>query len=359
MFICMAHGLFEDIILNNLISISELPPFTMNDLRCESTVKNISEWKKLKKSQYQSAICCAQHMEDVPSMEEILAITREAPLQWNPLQNFVQYDFQSNESFYKQKQALQFNINAVNNFRSTSGPHASTYTKNVITYGAPGTGKSFVGQLVLLYVLSQGMNIIATSLMGVRANALGGIHLHKLFGLPHKMNANSSPINCAKASIEKIKRNPILLFLILTLDALFIDELAQKSAQQIATIDIVLRTLRESQLPFGGVFIIASMDNTQIQPINQLPFLTSTLVLTCFHAVRLQHSVRAHGDIDFQRLQAITRMCPFVLRESSELKNEFFELAGRIFTYVPDWNDEIIGPNMMRVFSKKNSTRIS
>ena len=121
------------------------------------------------------------------------------------------------------------------------------------------------------------MNVIATSLMGVRANALGGIHLHKLFCLPHEMNANSSPLNCAKYALEKIKRNPVLLFLLLTLDVLFVDELAQISAQQIATIDIILRTSRESQLPFGGVFIIASMDDTQIQPIDQLPFLSSTL----------------------------------------------------------------------------------
>ena len=46
-------------------------------------------------------------------------------------------------------------------------------------------------------------------------------------------------------------------------------------------------------------------------------------------------------------------MCPFVLRESSELKNEFFELARRILTFVPDWNDDSIGTNMMRVFSCK------
>jgi hypothetical protein len=43
------------------------------------------------------------------------------------------------------------------------------------------------------------------------------------------------------------------------------------------------------------------MDHTQIQPINQLPFLTSSMVLTCFQAIQLQHSVRAHGDIEFQR----------------------------------------------------------
>lgn len=94
------------------------------------------------------------------------------------------------------------------------------------------------------------------------------------------------------------------------------------------------------------------MDNSQIQPIDQLPFLTSSMVLTCFQAIKLQHSVRAYGDIDFQRLQELTRKCPYELRQSIEFKTDFFELAGRILTFVPDWKDNRISPNMMRVFSR-------
>ena len=95
------------------------------------------------------------------------------------------------------------------------------------------------------------------------------------------------------------------------------------------------------------------MDHKQIQPINQLPFLTSSLVMTCFEAVELKQSVRAHEDIDFQRLQNITRMDTFQLVNDSVIKNDFFELAGRILTFVPDWNDRRITPNIMRCFSRK------
>ena len=123
-------------------------------------------------------------------------------------------------------------------------------------------------------------------------------------------------------------------------------------AQHISTIDIILRKIRNSQLPFGGVLIFGSMDNEKIQPINQLPFLTSTLVMTCFEAFGLRHSVRAHGDPDFQCLQNITQMCPFKLRGSNELKNDFFNLAEKIFTFVPNWNNSRITPNIIRVFSR-------
>ena len=188
--------------------------------------------------------------------------------------------------------------------------------------------------------------------MGVRANSLGGKHLHKLFMLPSDNSMSSSPFRCAEYALRRIKQKTAHLHILLTLDALFIDELSQISAEQLGAIDIILRNLCESQIPFGGVLILGTMDNTQIQPINMLPFLTSTLVLTCFQAVQLQHSVRAHGDIDFQRLQVITRMNPSILNNDLDLKDEFFDLAQRILTFVPNWDDNQIEPNMMRAFSR-------
>ena len=45
-------------------------------------------------------------------------------------------------------------------------------------------------------------------------------------------------------------------------------------------------------------------------------------------------------------------MNPYILMESEALKLEFTELAGRILTFVDNWNDPRIGPNMMRTFSR-------
>ena len=102
---------------------------------------------------------------------------------------------------------------------------------------------------------------------------------------------------------------------------------------------------------FGGLLIIGSMDNLQIKPINQLPFLTSILVITSFQAIKFQHSVRAYGDLDFQRLQELTRKFPYELQNSTGLKKVFFEFTSDILTFVPNWNDNKISPNMTRAFS--------
>ena len=72
-------------------------------------------------------------------------VTRKTPLNWDPMITFEQYVNQSEESYNEQRKSISNNIQSINKFRMTSGDESLTYTKNVITYGAPGTGKSFIG----------------------------------------------------------------------------------------------------------------------------------------------------------------------------------------------------------------------
>lgn len=177
--------------------------------------------------------------------------------------------------------------------------------KNGIVYGAPGTGKLFVGKILVLYAISQGLNVISTALMGVGANALGGKHLHEIFKLSSSDAGNVSPFCGAQMAIDKIKRNTVLLHAMRTLDVIFVDEAGQVSSEILCMIDIILRKCRSnSKTPFGGVHIMGTMDPSQLQPINALPFLRSTFMTSCFAAVELTHSVRAHGDVEFQRLRS-------------------------------------------------------
>ena len=94
----------------------------------------------------------------------------------------------------------------------------------------------------------------------------------------------------------------------------------------------------------------ASLEKVDVLGWNK-SFLTSSLVLACFYDIDIQHSVRAHQDLDFQRLQQITRMKPFDLIRNDVIKYEFFILAGGILTFVTNWEDNRIGPNIMCDFS--------
>ena len=82
----------------------------------------------------------------------------------------------------------------------------------------------------------------------------------------------------------------------------------------------------------GGVIIISKMYFTQLQPINGRTFLLSTHVITCFKMVKLQSSVRAAGDVDFQQLQAIVRMHYSKYIEHPELLDDMRVLLNNVPT---------------------------
>ena len=105
----------------------------------------------------------------------------------------------------------------------------------------------------------------------------------------------------------KLMRNPKELNLLLSLDVLVCDKMGQIAAEFLATLDTILRTVRDTNVNLGGILIMCTMDHTQIQPIDGRPFLTSTHAISCFRMVSLKESVRASSDSDFRRIKEIAR----------------------------------------------------
>ena len=120
---------------------------------------------------------------------------------------------------------------------------------------------------------------MSTCLMGARVNAIGGIHLNKWILLCDSKHMKY-PFRAANKSLEKLQRKPLYLHLVLTVDVLFLNEAGQESAEVMYTLDIIFCKARNSTTttPFGGVLIIGTLDHTQCQPINAMPFLLSSLL---------------------------------------------------------------------------------
>ena len=217
---------------------------------------------------------------------------------------------------FKQKIAYDLIEEFVNEKMTVEGKDVTLYLN---ISGKAGCGKSAVVKCISKYIRSKTkpsfMKIGAPT--GTAAFLVKGSTLHTLFQLP---------INNLKGKMPEIKGDRLrdLQKRFEDVELLVIDEKSMIGQYMLYMIEERLRQAKpsKSDLPFGGVYILGTMDNSQIKPINQIPFLTSTLVLTCFLALELKHSVRAHNDIDFQQLQSITKMDPFDLEHDMETKNE-------------------------------------
>ena len=118
-----------------------------------------------------------------------------------------------------------------------------------------------------------------------------------------------------------------------------------------------MRRLRNNCMYLGGLLIISTLDHTQVQSITGRPFLTSSNITTMFTMVALKHSVRAADDSDFYRIQQICCYDHKVLSENPALIAEFKRLCSEKITFVEDWENDVIPPTAMRLYSKKVPVR--
>jgi predicted GIY-YIG superfamily endonuclease len=191
--------------------------------------------------------------------------------------------------------------------------------------------------------------------MAERALVLGGIHLHMLFEIP--VNESATPHRIAELALLSLYKKPMALYILQTIDVLCIDELGQVSAQFISVLDIIMRRVRNSNQYMGGVLVIATMDPRQLRPVQGLPAMLSPFMITCYKFVQLLHSVRASEDVNFQRLQDISRMLVTAYKRDANLVTEFRQLVRDNCVFITDWNDSRITMAMLQVFGRHAAVR--
>ena len=168
--------------------------------------------------------------------------------------------------------------------------------------------------------------------------------------LDSNKHKSSQPI--AKHSILKIIRHGIKVDIMKTIDILILDEAGTVQAKLLSVIDIIFRRIRGTDIPFGGVLIVFTLDHTQFAAIGDKPFLTSSHIISCFQCVELTNSVRACNDANYERVQQIARMHPTEYKEDPSLLVEYRRLITNVFTFVKTWNDKQIDPNTFRLYGK-------
>ena len=348
-----AKMLFEAVIIRDEIPVHDLPPCLLTELLDSKNEEFENFWKEKRKDQLSSIYRSIpeEHIK-LPDIGKVMNFERDLQNPWDPMREFKKIENQSEESYDDQVLAVAVAYSLIEKYCIKFGRPSTTFTKNAIVHGAPGSGKSHIILYISLIAMYKGLRVMTTALMGVRANALGGVHMHRLFGMSTR---SGNPYRLAELALDKLNRKNQLKYLhvLLTMDVLIVDECGQLSADQLSTIDIILRTARSSNIPFGGVLIFGTMDHTQLGAINGWPFLLSSHILSEFVFVQLSHSVRAFNDKDFQELQKLTRMCPSDLLKDPKHEERFKELMRDLFDYVPDWDSKKIDPNVQRMYARR------
>ena len=156
----------------------------------------------------------------------------------------------------------------------------------------------------------------------------------------------------AELCVIAICKDPVTVALIKMVDVLAVDELGVLDATKYSCMDIIFRRIRGVNTHMGGVLIISTIDDKQLQPIEGFPVLLSPHIITCFTVKMLTESVRAATCKTSRRINEINRL-PYraLLANRTNLINEYRGLLEK-FTFVDSWDDPIITREHFRIFAR-------
>jgi len=201
-YIIRCKRLFDSVLLEDAIPLSELPPCLLTDLLNEKDVKLKEAWEKTRSAQLSMIYAQVSNPEDFPPMEDVMSASKTNPIEWDPVTSMRISAAQTRESLNEQKVAVGYGKRAVDKYCRQFG--VTSRTKGVLTHGSPGAGKTYVTLIDVLYGMSQGLRVMSAALMAFRSQCIGGVHLHKLFCL--EVSKSRNIFRMAELAVEKLHR---------------------------------------------------------------------------------------------------------------------------------------------------------
>ena len=178
--------------------------------------------------------------------------------------------------------------------------------------GPPGCGKTFIALQFVRNLFERGITsnqVEITCVSAYRASVLGGVHIHELFGfLPGNSNLWATPQSLAAVALRRLRKNPEKMRRLQELIVLVVDEFGQCGAELLVAMDNVLRKVRGTEHPFGGLLLVAAGDHYQTEPIRMRPPLTSYIFRCNFEVISLRRLFRSRGDQGLQRIINLMRV---------------------------------------------------
>ena len=180
--------------------------------------------------------------------------------------------------------------------------------ENVFITGGAGSGKSFVLRHFMMtqdeQVSAKDIPILAST--GAAAVLLGGRTFHSFFGLGIMEGG-------LEATLARAGKDGRLMKRLRQAEGVVIDEISMISGEAFHAAEYLARYARQSDLPWGGLRIIAVGDFAQLPPVTMASkkrdwcFLTETWTKTNFLSLELTHNQRVQEKEFLDVLQTLRK----------------------------------------------------
>jgi ATP-dependent exoDNAse (exonuclease V) alpha subunit len=170
--------------------------------------------------------------------------------------------------------------------------------------GSAGTGKTVVLHEIVKRLRQSGREVVTTAFTGLAALQLGGITLSRLLGLG--LAKNWDELTDPYRSIDRAEMN------LGDATDLIIDEISYVSGDYLGLVDQVLREVKRSKQPFGGLRLIFCGDFLQLPPVRnytdpefQIKWAFQYPGFKNAKVVQLTQSMRQERSVDLQLLNEL------------------------------------------------------
>jgi len=133
-------------------------------------------------------------------------------------------------------------------------------SNNVFVTGGAGSGKSFLIRYFLRGKDPRDFPVLAST--GAAAVLVGGRTFHSFFGLGIMEGG-------VAATVEKAARNRQVVRRLKKVSGFVVDEVSMLSGETLRAAEIVCRRVRDSELPWGGLRVVAVGDFAQLPPVER------------------------------------------------------------------------------------------
>lgn len=131
---------------------------------------------------------------------------------------------------------------------------------NVFLTGSAGAGKTYVLNKYISYLKQRKVPVAITASTGIAATHMNGMTIHSWAGIGIKQSLTGRDLKLMgtkKYLKDKLEAAKVLI----------IDEVSMLHKQQLEMVDLVLRTFKDSPLPFGGIQVVFAGDFFQLPPV--------------------------------------------------------------------------------------------